>query len=150
MKKFEVELSITQTFTTKVIVEGDFQGNNDPAIDEAAKRAADNMDHNDWNYNDTEFEIDNVTLLPDFKIFAVGDDRPEYIVATTKEEAIADHMNRIDEDYYGDEGPNVEEISLDSVGWFETETGYKEMTFAQFLGKDFKYTGRPQLICWRE
>jgi hypothetical protein len=149
MKKFEVELSITQTFTAKVIVEGDFQGKNDPAIDEAAKRAADNMDHDDLNYNDTEFEINNVTLLPTFKIYAVGDDRPEYIVATTKEEAIADHISRIYEDYYGDEGPDVREVPLESKGMFETETGYKEMTFAQFLSKDFKYTG-PQLICWNE
>ncbi|QPA33410.1 hypothetical protein [Thermaerobacillus caldiproteolyticus] len=149
MKKFEVELSITQTFTTKVIIEGDFQDKNDPAIEEIAKHTADNMDHNAWNYIDTEFEINNVTLLPDFKIFAVGDDRPEYIVAKTKEEAIADHMSRIDEDYYGDEGPNVEEIPLEAKGMFETKAGYREMTFAEFLAKDFKYTG-PRLICWSE
>lgn len=65
MKKFEVELSITQTFTTKVIVAGDFQDKNDPAIDKAAKQAADNMAHDDWNYNDTEFEIDNVRAVPE-------------------------------------------------------------------------------------
>lgn len=32
MKKYEVELSITQTFTTKVVVEGDFKDDKDPAI----------------------------------------------------------------------------------------------------------------------
>ncbi|MEK5323336.1 hypothetical protein [Aeribacillus sp. FSL M8-0254] len=83
-----------------------------------------------------------------FKIFAVGDDRPEYIAAMTAEEAIADHFTRIDDDYYGEEGPDVEEIPFNTVGMFETETGYKEMTFAEFLG-NFTYTG-PQLICWSE
>ena len=34
-------------------------------MDEAAKRQADNMAHDDWSYNDTEFVIDNVKELPE-------------------------------------------------------------------------------------
>lgn len=84
-----------------------------------------------------------------FKIFAVGDDRPEYIAAMTAEEAIADHFTRIDDDYYGEEGPDVIEIPFETVGMFEQEDGsYKKMTFREFLG-DFVYTG-PELICWNE
>ncbi|MFL0365359.1 DNA translocase FtsK [Pseudobacillus sp. 179-B 2D1 NHS] len=64
MKKFEVEVSITKTFTTKVIVEGEFNGKNDPGIDKVAKYAADNMNHEHWDYNDTEFEINGVKELP--------------------------------------------------------------------------------------
>lgn len=65
VKKFEVELSITQTFTTKVIVEGDFEGKNDLSITKAAELVADNMSHDDWNYNETEFEVDNVRPIPE-------------------------------------------------------------------------------------
>jgi hypothetical protein len=81
----------------------------------------------------------------DFKIFSVED---EYIVAMTMEEAVANHLTRVEGEYYGEEGPDVEEISFDDIGVFEQEGSYAEMTFAEFLG-DFTYTG-PQLICWRE
>ncbi|WP_110925959.1 hypothetical protein [Bacillus massiliglaciei] len=65
MKKFVVELSITQTFTAQVVVEGDFKDKKDPAIDATAKLAADNMDHDNWGYEETEFEILNVTPVLD-------------------------------------------------------------------------------------
>ncbi|KEF40134.1 hypothetical protein M670_00150 [Schinkia azotoformans MEV2011] len=65
MKKFEVELSITKTFTTKVIIEGDFQDMKDPAIKSAAEQVADNMDHERWDYNDTVFEIYSLKELPE-------------------------------------------------------------------------------------
>ena len=64
MKKFEVEVSITKTFTTKVIVEGEFKDKNDLSIDKAAQYAADNMNHEHWDYNDTEFEINGVKEIP--------------------------------------------------------------------------------------
>lgn len=63
MKKFEVELTIAQTYTTKVVVEGDFKDRNDPAIDKIAKRYADNMNHDHWDYKDTEFEVQNVKTV---------------------------------------------------------------------------------------
>ena len=64
-KEYVVELSITQTYTTKVVVQGDYQDRNDPAIEEHAKLIADEMDHNKWDYRDTEFEIDNITAVPE-------------------------------------------------------------------------------------
>lgn len=60
MKVFEVELNITQTFRTTVLVAGDFKDKKDLAIDELAKRTADNMDHDHWDYADTEFEVFNI------------------------------------------------------------------------------------------
>ncbi|MFD0587701.1 hypothetical protein ACFQZE_06775 [Paenibacillus sp. GCM10027627] len=63
MKKFEVEMTITKTYTTKVFVEGDFTDFRDSNIDEAAVRAADNMNHDLWNYEDTEYSVISVTLV---------------------------------------------------------------------------------------
>lgn len=65
MKKYVVELSITQTFNAQVVVEGDYKDKNDPAISEEAKLVADNMNHGNWGYKDTEFEIDNIKAAPD-------------------------------------------------------------------------------------
>ncbi|MBW7636381.1 hypothetical protein K1I48_23455 [Bacillus licheniformis] len=59
-KTFEVELTVTQRFNTRVKVSGDFKDKNDPEIEKAAKIEADRMDHNHWGYDDTEFEVDNV------------------------------------------------------------------------------------------
>ncbi|MDO3655359.1 hypothetical protein [Bacillus subtilis] len=59
-KTYEVELDITQRFTTTVKVTGKFKDSNDPRIVQAAKQEADRMAHDDWNYDDTEFEIKNV------------------------------------------------------------------------------------------
>ncbi|MEK4824507.1 hypothetical protein NSS71_08110 [Niallia sp. FSL W8-0951] len=64
MKKYEVELSITQTFTTKVVVEGDFKDDKDPAIIKKAEHKADTMNHEHWNYIETEFEADNIRNIP--------------------------------------------------------------------------------------
>jgi len=84
---------------------------------------------------------------PNFKLFEVAG---EYIVAQTAEEAIQDHLNRIGQDWYKhDVLPEPEEVSLDTKGLFEQEKGYKEMTFREFLGDDFVYSG-PQMICWHE
>ncbi|WP_431818861.1 hypothetical protein [Bacillus pumilus] len=62
-KTFEVELDITQHFTTTVTVTGDFEGVNDPDLDEAAQQAADRMAHDDWNWEETEFDVRNAKVL---------------------------------------------------------------------------------------
>ncbi|AMM99543.1 hypothetical protein UP12_19200 (plasmid) [Bacillus pumilus] len=62
-KTFEVELDITQHFTTTVTVTGDFEGVNDPDLDQAAQQAADRMAHDDWNWEETEFDVRNAKLL---------------------------------------------------------------------------------------
>lgn len=59
-RKFEVELDIVKKYTVKVVVEGEFSGDGDPEIEEEAKRVADNMSHDSWNYNDTEFEVNYI------------------------------------------------------------------------------------------
>ncbi len=59
-KTYEVEVDITQRFTTTVKVTGDFKDRNDPRIDQAAIQEADRMAHDAWDYNDTEFEVLNV------------------------------------------------------------------------------------------
>lgn len=59
-KTYEVEVDITQRFTTTVKVEGEFKDKNDPQIDRLAKQEADNMAHAAWDYDDTEFEVLNV------------------------------------------------------------------------------------------
>ncbi|MGM0817461.1 MAG: hypothetical protein ACQEUO_18495 [Bacillota bacterium] len=64
-KTFEVELDITQRFTTKVKVTGSFDGANDPDLDDAAQQAADRMAHDDWNWEETEFDVRNAKLLKD-------------------------------------------------------------------------------------
>lgn len=60
MKRYEVELEIVQKFTATVVVEGDFKDSLDPRIDKLAEEKADLMNHDDWNYEETEFEILNV------------------------------------------------------------------------------------------
>lgn len=148
MSKYQVELTITQTFTTKVIVEGDFKDMLDVALLNLAKQEADNMDHDCWDFKHTEFEVNNSKELPDFKLYSVGNDRPEYIVAMNSQEALSDHLSRVDSDFYGEEGPDLKEVPLNLEGQFETDSGYKTMTFAQYL-REFDYKG-PQLICWNE
>lgn len=59
-KTYKVEVDITQRFTTTVTVTGDFKDRNDPRIDQAAKQEADRMDHEAWDWQDSEFEIMNV------------------------------------------------------------------------------------------
>lgn len=85
-----------------------------------------------------------------YQIYAVGEEA-EYIVAQSEQEAVQDHITRIGEDWYkaGETVP-VEVVPFDRSGRFETETdGYKDMTFGEFLGKDYVYDG-PQVICWLE
>lgn len=62
-KSYEVELSIVKSYTVKVVVEGDFAGASDPDVGEEAILKADSMNHEDWEYQNTEFEINDVTLL---------------------------------------------------------------------------------------
>jgi hypothetical protein len=64
MKKALVELNITQTYKAQVLVSGEFAGENDPAIAEAAEKAADSMDHGNWGYENTEFEVLNTKEVP--------------------------------------------------------------------------------------
>ncbi|CAM5794702.1 hypothetical protein BBOR36S_03594 [Brevibacillus borstelensis] len=83
-----------------------------------------------------------------FKIFQVGEDYATYIVAQTEEEALDLYNSCVD---VGDHETieNVSEVSFDSKGRFETEHGYQDMTFGEFLGKDFVYD-EPTVICWNE
>jgi len=89
----------------------------------------------------------------DFKLFKVNNDYPEYIIARTAAEALADHNERGGAEFSVtlDE---VEEVSLDEISYFEQVNGcYKRMTFREFisetLGSDFTYT-KPLCICWNE
>lgn len=65
MKKVLVELNITQTYKAQVLVSGEFAGENDPAIAEVAEKAADEMDHGNWGYEDTSFELLNSKEVPE-------------------------------------------------------------------------------------
>lgn len=65
MKKYLVELSITRTFETTVVIEGDFDNKKETEIQKAAEMVADNMDHGLWDYKETEFEVNNFHSLPD-------------------------------------------------------------------------------------
>ncbi|MGO0058632.1 hypothetical protein ACTID9_00960 [Brevibacillus fluminis] len=84
----------------------------------------------------------------EFKIFQVGEDYPTYIVAQTKEEALELHNSHVEADFH-ESINDVEEVSAERAGKFETESGYQEMTFGEFLGKDFVYE-KPAVICWSE
>lgn len=64
MKKVLVELNITQTYKAQVLVSGEFTDENDPEIAKAAEKAADAMDHGNWGYEDTEFELLNTKEVP--------------------------------------------------------------------------------------
>lgn len=61
----KVELEITVTYKAQVVVSGNFEGVNDPRIDQVAQEVADNMDHGNWDYKNSEFETLNVKQLPD-------------------------------------------------------------------------------------
>lgn len=63
MKKYQVDLEIKQTYTVPVIVEGDFD--DDKALAKAAASKAESMNHNRWEYQDTEYEVENCKELPE-------------------------------------------------------------------------------------
>lgn len=63
MKKYQVELEIKQTYTVPVIVEGNFD--DDKALAKAAQAKAESMNHNRWEYQDTEYEVENCKELPE-------------------------------------------------------------------------------------
>lgn len=89
--------------------------------------------------------IELVKEFIDFKVFAVGIDRMEYIAAQTKQEALENHLTRAD--YEEDELKDilVSEAPLNSVWDIEQESGgYKEMTIAEYL-QDFNYE-KPTVI----
>lgn len=83
-----------------------------------------------------------------FKIFEVGEDYSIYVVAQTKEEAL-ELCNSLVEEADHTSMEEVSEVSLECNGSFETDHGYKEMTFEEFLGKDFVYE-KPTIICWND
>jgi hypothetical protein len=64
MKKILVELNITQSYKAQVLVSGEFTGENDPAIMKVAEEEADAMDHGNWGYENTEFELMNAKEIP--------------------------------------------------------------------------------------
>lgn len=83
---------------------------------------------------------------PRYSIFKVNGD---YIVAETQEQAVAHHLKAVGTEWYAEgEEPEVEMIPHDRLGRFETESGWDEKTFGEWLA-DFEYTG-PTIICWNE
>lgn len=90
-----------------------------------------------------------------FTLFQVGSDMPEFIVAQTKHEALEEHISRVGDNHYSDQeveelADEISVVDLNKIGSFEQEDGsYKEMTFGDFLGADFKYSV-PQIVCWNE
>ncbi|WP_099301963.1 hypothetical protein [Bacillus sp. Marseille-P3800] len=57
MIKYEVDLKITHTFTTKVEIEGYFFGKEDIAVLKQAKGKALSMGEDKWNYEDTNVSV---------------------------------------------------------------------------------------------
>lgn len=55
MKRHEVDLEITKTYTVTVAVEGNFSS--DSEIEKAAKEKADFMSHDEWDYEKTEMDV---------------------------------------------------------------------------------------------
>lgn len=86
--------------------------------------------------------FDNIELVKEvinYKVFAVGIDRMEYIAAITSDEALQDHLKRAEYDEEELKEVTVSKVSLDSVWAIEQETGgYKDMTIEEYL-KDFYY-----------
>lgn len=86
--------------------------------------------------------FENIKLVKeviDYKVFAVGIDRMEYIAAMTSDEAVQDHLKRAEYDEDELKNVTVSKVSLDSVWSIEQESGgYKDMTIAEYL-KDFNY-----------
>lgn len=66
-KTYRVELEMTQRSTTTVEVTGEFKDIHDSRIDQLAKQKADNMDHDDWDFEDLEFEVLNVNEVEKMK-----------------------------------------------------------------------------------
>ncbi|MBX0320108.1 hypothetical protein [Shouchella clausii] len=64
MKKYQVDLEIIQTYTVPVFVEGD-EGMDDKTLKIAAASKAESMNHNRWEYQDTEYEVENCKELPE-------------------------------------------------------------------------------------
>lgn len=62
-KQYVVALSITKKYEVRVKVVGEYAGSGDPQIEEDAISAAEFMDHGCWDYIDTEYVVDNVTLI---------------------------------------------------------------------------------------
>lgn len=67
-KTYRVELEMTQRATTTVDVTGEFKDINDPLIDQSAKQKADNMNYNDWDFEDIELEVLNVNEVEKIKM----------------------------------------------------------------------------------
>lgn len=89
------------------------------------------------------------TQQPPYGVFMVNNEIPEYIIAQTAEEALADHNQRSGNNHALTLN-DVEEIPLDCVGYFDQEDGtYREMTFREYIGEDFDYE-KPICICWSE
>lgn len=86
--------------------------------------------------------------MMNFKIFGVGEDYTTYIVAQSKEEALELHNSHVDAEWH-ETIDGVSEVPFEREGRFEAEEGYQNMTFGEFLGKDFVYT-EPKVICWNE
>lgn len=89
--------------------------------------------------------------MTNFNVYRVGNSDYEYIAAQTAEEAVNEHLSRVDSDWYGvNEIIDVEIIGSSERGFFEKEdgTGYDEMTWEEWM-KGFVYE-QPTLLCWNE
>lgn len=64
MKKYQIDLEIKQTYTVSVIIEGN-EGMEDKEIMITAESIAERMNHNSWEYQGTEYEIENCKELPE-------------------------------------------------------------------------------------
>jgi hypothetical protein len=96
--------------------------------------------------NQTKGAIEMKTATVGYSIFKVNDD---YIVAETQEQAVKHHMDAVGTNWYPEgEELEIEVIPHEREGRFETETGWEDKTFGEWLA-DFEYTG-PQLLCWNE
>lgn len=58
-----VEFNITQRFKTQVVVNSDSEV--DQELVKLASEKADNMDHNSWLYEDTEYDAVNILDIPE-------------------------------------------------------------------------------------
>ncbi|WCS69019.1 hypothetical protein Goe17_01600 [Bacillus phage vB_BsuM-Goe17] len=101
-KTYRVELEMTQRATTTVDVTGEFKDINDPQIDQLAKQKADNLNHDDWDFEDLEFEVLNVTNVNEVEKIKMEDKLSMDIEDITDKLNIAIHFIEVNREELGD------------------------------------------------
>ncbi|AYJ76022.1 hypothetical protein BSP14_147 [Bacillus phage BSP14] len=101
-KTYRVELEMTQRATTTVDVTGEFKDINDPQIDQLAKQKADNLNHDDWDFEDLEFEVLNVTNVNEVEKIKMEDKLSMDIEDITDRLNIAIHFIEVNREELGD------------------------------------------------